>query len=130
VSTVRELVKVNPLFKEHFNFYTQKIDIVDPFKLADFAATLSTAEGPELQVGREGGRRGGLIGRREGARGGVGLHINCRHVSYRRLFPLSLPPSLPPSIPPPLPPSLPPSLRRKSWRNWTPRSGSIRPSFS
>ena len=40
---------MNPLFKEHFNFYTQKIDIVDPFKLADFAATLSTAEGAELQ---------------------------------------------------------------------------------
>jgi hypothetical protein len=65
VSTVRELVKVNPLFKEHFNFYTQKIDIVDPFRLADFAATLSTAEGKELQVGNEGGREGGKEGGRE-----------------------------------------------------------------
>lgn len=49
VATIRELVKVNPLFKEHFNFYTQKIDVADPFKLADFAATLSTADAGELQ---------------------------------------------------------------------------------
>jgi nucleoside diphosphate kinase len=33
VATIRELVRVNTLFKEHFNFYTQKIDIVDPFKV-------------------------------------------------------------------------------------------------
>lgn len=33
VATIRELVKVNPLFKEHFNFYTQKIDVQDPFKV-------------------------------------------------------------------------------------------------
>ncbi len=49
VATIRDLVKVNPLFKEHFNFYTQKVDVQDPFKLADFAATLSTADGAELQ---------------------------------------------------------------------------------
>lgn len=33
VATIRELVKVNPLFKEHFNFYTQKIEVQDPFKV-------------------------------------------------------------------------------------------------
>lgn len=33
VSTIRELIKVNPLFKEHFNFYTQKIDVADPFRV-------------------------------------------------------------------------------------------------
>jgi len=34
VTTIRDLVKINPLFKEHFNFYTQKIDVIDPFKVS------------------------------------------------------------------------------------------------
>jgi ATP-dependent Lon protease len=39
VATIRELVKVNPLFKEHFNFYTQKIDVQDPFKASPSAGS-------------------------------------------------------------------------------------------
>lgn len=43
VATIRELIKVNPLFKEHFNFYTQKIDVVDPFRVGGSSAGLAFA---------------------------------------------------------------------------------------
>ena len=34
-------------------YFTQRVDIADPFKLADFAASLATAKGPDLQVALE-----------------------------------------------------------------------------
>lgn len=49
VATLRELVKLNPLFKEHMQYFSQRIDIHNPYKLADFAASVTTADGEELQ---------------------------------------------------------------------------------
>lgn len=49
VATLREIVKLNPLFKEHMQYFSQRIDIHNPYKLADFAASVTTADGEELQ---------------------------------------------------------------------------------
>lgn len=49
VATLREIVKMNPLFKEHMQYFSQRIDIHNPYKLADFAASVTTADGEELQ---------------------------------------------------------------------------------
>lgn len=50
VAAIRELVQMNPLYREHMQYFTQRVDIGDPFKLADFAASLATAPGDELQT--------------------------------------------------------------------------------
>ncbi|KAL3662049.1 hypothetical protein V7S43_012856 [Phytophthora oleae] len=49
VATLREIVKMNPLFKEHMQYFSQRIDIHNPYKLADFAASVTSADGEELQ---------------------------------------------------------------------------------
>ncbi|RLN87122.1 hypothetical protein BBJ28_00016832 [Nothophytophthora sp. Chile5] len=49
VATLREIVKLNPLFKDHMQYFSQRIDINNPYKLADFAASVTTADGEELQ---------------------------------------------------------------------------------
>jgi len=52
VNILREVVRMNPLFREsvqQISMFTQRIDMHDPFKLADFAAGLTTANGDELQ---------------------------------------------------------------------------------
>ncbi|KAJ8605192.1 hypothetical protein CTAYLR_000412 [Chrysophaeum taylorii] len=49
VAMIRELVQLNPLYREHMHFFAQRIDIADPYKLADFACALATAEGADLQ---------------------------------------------------------------------------------
>ncbi|KDO30302.1 ATP-dependent protease La [Saprolegnia parasitica CBS 223.65] len=49
VATLREIVKLNPLFKEHIQYFSQRIDINNPFLLADFAASITTADAEELQ---------------------------------------------------------------------------------
>ena len=53
VAAIRELVQLNPLYREHMQYFTQRVDIADPFKLADFAASLATAKGPDLQIALE-----------------------------------------------------------------------------
>lgn len=50
VATLREVVKLNPLFKEHMQYFSERIDIHNPYKLADFAASVTTAEPEELQA--------------------------------------------------------------------------------
>lgn len=50
VSSLRQLVKLNPLFKDHMQYFSERIDIHDPFKLADFAASVTTADADELQM--------------------------------------------------------------------------------
>lgn len=50
VSAARELVKINPLAQEHMQQWVQRIELTDPFKLADFAAAMTTADGAELQA--------------------------------------------------------------------------------
>lgn len=49
VATLREIVKMNPLFKDHMQYFSQRIDIRNPYKLADFAASVTSADGEELQ---------------------------------------------------------------------------------
>ncbi|RHY74019.1 hypothetical protein DYB34_003247 [Aphanomyces astaci] len=49
VAALREIVKMNPLFKEHMQYYSQRIDIHNPYILADFAASVTTGDGEELQ---------------------------------------------------------------------------------
>ncbi|KAF4043301.1 Lon protease (S16) C-terminal proteolytic domain [Phytophthora infestans] len=49
VATLREIVKMNPLFKDHMQYFSQRIDIHNPYKLADFAASVTSADGEELQ---------------------------------------------------------------------------------
>lgn len=53
VATIRELVQLNPLYREHMHFFAQRVDISDPFKLADFACALATADGQHLQKALE-----------------------------------------------------------------------------
>jgi len=47
VSTLREVVSMNPLLREYLQGFTHRFDMSDPYKLADFAATLTTVTTPE-----------------------------------------------------------------------------------
>lgn len=49
ISTVKELLQVNPLFKEELQILMNHTDYTDPSMLADFAITLTSAPRDELQ---------------------------------------------------------------------------------
>ena len=49
VTAIKELVQLNPLFKEELNLFLNRTNLNDPGRLADFAAALTTASGAELQ---------------------------------------------------------------------------------
>jgi ATP-dependent Lon protease len=49
VTTIRELLKMNPLFKEELQIFLGHSDFTEPGKLADFAVALTTASREELQ---------------------------------------------------------------------------------
>lgn len=49
ISSIRELLKLNPLFKEELQIFLGQSDFTEPSKLADFAVTLTTASRDELQ---------------------------------------------------------------------------------
>lgn len=49
ISTVKELLKLNPLFKEELQIFLSHSDFADPGRLADFAVALTTATREELQ---------------------------------------------------------------------------------
>ncbi len=49
VTTLKELVKYNPLQSEAIKMFLSRSTFDDPGRLADFAANLTTASGPELQ---------------------------------------------------------------------------------
>lgn len=49
VSTIKDLLKLNPLFKEELQIFLTHSDFTEPGKLADFAVTLTTATREELQ---------------------------------------------------------------------------------
>jgi len=49
VATLKELVKLNPLQSEAIKLFLGHSTLDDPGRLADFAANLTTASGPELQ---------------------------------------------------------------------------------
>ena len=46
---LKEIVKINPLFKEHIRFFGNRLDLENPYKLADFTASVTTAKEGELQ---------------------------------------------------------------------------------
>ncbi|MBS4163706.1 Lon protease [Candidatus Protochlamydia amoebophila] len=49
LSTIKELLKLNPLFKEELQIFLGHSDFTEPGKLADFAVALTTASREELQ---------------------------------------------------------------------------------
>lgn len=48
-SSVKDLLKLNPLFKEELQIFLNHSDLTDPGSLADFAVSLTTASREELQ---------------------------------------------------------------------------------
>lgn len=49
ISTIKELLKLNPLFKEELQIFLSHSDFTEPGKIADFAVALTTAAREELQ---------------------------------------------------------------------------------
>ncbi len=49
IATIKELLKLNPLFKEELQIFLSHSDFTEPGKLADFAVALTTATREELQ---------------------------------------------------------------------------------
>ena len=49
INTIKELLPLNPLYGEELKMFMQNFQPDDPFRLADFAATLTTADSEELQ---------------------------------------------------------------------------------
>ncbi len=49
ITTIKELLKLNPLFKEELQIFLGHSDFTEPGKLADFAVALTTAGRKELQ---------------------------------------------------------------------------------
>lgn len=49
ITTIKELLKLNPLFKEELQIFLGQSDFTEPGRLADFAVALTTASRRELQ---------------------------------------------------------------------------------
>ena len=49
IATIKELLKLNPLFKEELQIFLTHSDFTEPARLADFAVALTTASRDELQ---------------------------------------------------------------------------------
>ncbi len=49
VRSIKELIQLNPLYKEELSIFMQHSNIQDPGRLCDFAAALTTAKPTELQ---------------------------------------------------------------------------------
>lgn len=49
IKCIKDLVKLNPLFKEELSIFMSHSNLQDPGRLADFAAALTTSSGKELQ---------------------------------------------------------------------------------
>eukprot|EP00980_Cylindrotheca_fusiformis_P024378 scaffold11809_cov128-Cylindrotheca_fusiformis.AAC.17 len=47
LSTIREVAQLNPLFRENVQYFSQRFDANDPYRLADFAASVCSAGKPE-----------------------------------------------------------------------------------
>lgn len=50
IDCIKELVTLNPLFKEGLGLLLERINVSDPSALADFAASMTTSSGAELQT--------------------------------------------------------------------------------
>ncbi|ACH38040.1 DNA-binding ATP-dependent protease La [Citrifermentans bemidjiense Bem] len=49
ISTLKELVQINPLYSEEIKLFLGRSSLDDPGRLSDFAASLTSADGQELQ---------------------------------------------------------------------------------
>lgn len=49
IDNIKELVKLNPLFKEGLSMLIERINLHDPGSLADFSAAMTTSSGSEIQ---------------------------------------------------------------------------------
>ena len=49
VTAMKDLLQLNPLFKEELNLFLNRSNIREPGRLADFAAAMTTASGKDLQ---------------------------------------------------------------------------------
>jgi len=49
IDCIKELVNLNPLFKEGLSLLIERINLSDPGSLADFAASMTTSSGSEIQ---------------------------------------------------------------------------------
>jgi ATP-dependent Lon protease len=49
IMAIKELLQLNPLFKEELNLFLSRSNIKEPGRLADFAAAMTTAAGKDLQ---------------------------------------------------------------------------------
>eukprot|EP01035_Chromulina_nebulosa_P020169 gene20169-26184_t len=49
INAVRDLIKINPLAQEHLHQYISRIELSDPYRLADFAAAMTSADPYDLQ---------------------------------------------------------------------------------
>lgn len=50
ISTIKDLLKLNPLYKEELQIFLGHSDFTEPGKLADFAVSLTTASKEDLQL--------------------------------------------------------------------------------
>lgn len=50
INSIKELVSINPLYSEELKHYLNRFSPNDPSPLTDFAAAITTAEGPALQT--------------------------------------------------------------------------------
>lgn len=50
IDCIKELVNLNPLFKEGLSLLIERINLSDPGSLADFAASMTTSSGTEIQA--------------------------------------------------------------------------------
>ncbi|GAX12150.1 hypothetical protein FisN_1Hh075 [Fistulifera solaris] len=50
ISTIRQIAQMNPLFRESLNLFPMRFDANDPFKLADFAASISASGGASADL--------------------------------------------------------------------------------
>ena len=49
IDTIKELVNLNPLFKEGLSLLMERVNLNDPASLADFSSSMTTSSGEELQ---------------------------------------------------------------------------------
>jgi ATP-dependent Lon protease len=49
IDCIKELVNLNPLFKEGLSLLIERVNLSDPGSLADFAASMTTSSGSEIQ---------------------------------------------------------------------------------
>jgi hypothetical protein len=50
VAILRDILRLNPMFREQTDFYFARLDMTNPYLLADISSSLTTADGHQLQV--------------------------------------------------------------------------------